>query len=308
MNGRRKTEAARHKHRTHMRLTLTLAAAALALTSIAPAQQTPQQTKPAARNYSGFDSNEYPGDDLLPALRKQFAFAGYWLNNPPGANHNPWAGKRDILLRNGFGFLVVFNGRLDKEILASAKSGKPAAALGHEDAAAAVAAARREGFPPRTILFLDQEEGGRMLPEQAAYLLAWTEAVAASPYRPGVYASGQPVPDEDQNGKHITITTIQDLRQQVAAKHLHEIAFWVAQDACPPAPGCVVHPDQPQKLDLSGTLDATAWQYAQSPRRKEITQVCAATYNRDGNCYAPGLTQYRLDLSVSASPDPSHGH
>src|ERR1019366_5864287 len=131
----------------------------------------------------------------------------------------------DILLRNGFGFLVVANGRLDKEILRAQKSGKPPAALAREDAAAAVAAAQREGFPPHTILFLEQEEGGRMLPEQADYLLAWTEAV--------------------------TGTTIQDIRQRVAAGHLHPIAFWVAQDACPPAPGCVIQFAPPPSPNFS---------------------------------------------------------
>jgi hypothetical protein len=292
-----------------MRL-LILALTALALTPTAPAQKGPPPTGAASapHNYIGFDANDYPGDALLSALRKQFTFTGYWLNNPPGADHNPWTGKRDVLLRNDFGFLVVFNGRLDKEILKSQKSGKPAAQLAREDAATAVAAAQREGFPPHTILFLDQEEGGRMLPEQADYLLAWTEAVARSAYLPGVYASGQPVPDGNgPNGKPVTITTIQDIRQHVTAQHLHEIAFWVAQDACPPAPGCVVRPEHPPAPDLSGTMSPIAWQYAQSPRRKSITQACGATYNADGNCYAPGLTKYQLDLSVSASPDPSHG-
>lgn len=263
--------------------------------------------QPGARTYAGFDANEYPGDALLPALRKQFAFAGYWLNNPPGADHNPWTGKRELLVRNGFGFLVVFNGRFDKEILAARRSGTSPAALGRSDAAGAVAAARREGFPPGTIIFLDQEEGGRMLDEQSAYLLAWTEAVAITNYRAGVYASGQPVPDgTDDRGRPVTITTIADLRQQVAARHLHPIVFWVIQDACPPAPGCVV-PARPPAPDLSGTIDGLAWQYAQSPRRKQITQACGATYNPDGNCYAPGVPGFNLDLSSSTSPDPSHG-
>jgi hypothetical protein len=296
-------------HRTHMRL-ISLTSAALALIAVAapvPAQPA-QPPQPSAPSYLGFDANDYPGDDLLPALRKQFAFTGYWLNNPPGADHNPWAGKRDILLRNGFGFVVVFNGRLDKEILKAQKAGKKPAALGEEDAALATAAAHREGFSPATILFLDQEEGGRLLPEQADYLLGWTEAIARTEYKPGVYASGQPVSDgTGPDGKPATITTIQDVRAHVAAGHLHQIAFWVAQDACPPAPGCVAIPTSPPAPDLSGTLNADAWQFAQSPRRKSITQACGATYNRDGNCYAPGLAQYRLDLSSSASTDPSHG-
>src|ERR1017187_1726903 len=140
-----------------MRL-LKLTLAALALAAMAHAQQTkPAKTlAPGVRNYVGFDANDYPGDALLPSLRKQFSFTGFWLTNPPGADHNPWVGKRAILLRNGFGFLVVANGRLDKEIVKAQKSGKPPAAFAREDPAVAVAAAQREGFPPGTILFLDQ--------------------------------------------------------------------------------------------------------------------------------------------------------
>jgi hypothetical protein len=292
-----------------MRLfSLTTAALIVAASGPVPAQQALQPRQPAPQSYLGFDANEYPGDNLLPALRKQFAFTGYWLNNPPGADHNPWAGKRDLLLHNGFGFLVVFNGCLDKEILKAQKAGRKPATFGAEDAASAAAAARREGFPPRTILFLDQEEGGRLLPEQANYLFGWTEAVARTEYKPGVYASGQPVPDgTGPDGKPATITTIQDIRAHVTVGHLHQVAFWVAQDACPPAPGCVANPAHPPPPDLSGTLNADAWQFAQSPRRKSITQACGVTYSHDGNCYAPGLTQYELDLSSSATPDPSQG-
>jgi Domain of unknown function (DUF1906) len=280
------------------------------LATMAGAQQTEPAKKPARTrtNYVGFDANNYPGDGLLPALRKQFSFTGFWLTNPPGTDHNSWIGKRDILVRNGFGFLVVANGRLDTEILISQRSGKLAATLGGEDALAAIVAARREGFPRGTILFLDQEDGGRMLPEQAAYLLAWTEAVAASEFRPGVYASGQPVPDgKSPDGRPQTITTIEDLRARIVTGHLHQIAFWVFQGSCPPAPGCVVKTAHPPAPDLSGTIDATAWQFAQSPRRRSITQACGATYNSDGNCYAPGVEGYQLDLNVSNSPDPSHG-
>jgi hypothetical protein len=282
---------------------------ALALAAVAGAQQSAPANSPAKapKTYLGFDANDYPGDNLLPALRKQFSFAGYYLTNPPLTDHNPWVGKRATLLRNGFGFLVVANGRLDTEILASQKTGKSAAVLGREDAAAAVAAARREGFPPRTILFLDQEDGGRMEPEQADYVLAWTEAVAGSDYRSGVYASGESVPDgKGPDGRPQTINTIQDLRARVVAGHLRPISFWVYQGACPPAPGCVVRPASPPAIDLSGTPNATAWQFAQSPRRNS-TRACRATYNADGNCYAPGAASFKVDLNVSNSPDPSHG-
>ncbi len=258
------------------------------------------QTPRAAHAYVGFDLNDYPGDPSLPTLRQHFSFAGYWLNNPPGEQKNSWQGKREALLRQGFGFLVLFNGRLDAEIVKAQKTGTAPATLGKDDAASAIMAAHREGFHGGAILFLDQEEGGRLLPEQASYLFAWTEAVARSSYRAGVYASGQPV-DE---GHGQSITTARDILSHVAAQHLHEIALWVAQDACPPSNGCSL---QPPALDASGTPDAAVWQYAQSPRRKSITAACAQTYAGDGNCHAPGLPGLSIDLNTSASPDPSHG-
>jgi Domain of unknown function (DUF1906) len=279
--------------------TLLLLAATAFAQSGSPAAPN-QATSATTQNPIGFDSNDYPGDPALPALRRHFAFAGYWLTNPPGERHNSWQGKRETLLRNGFGFLVLANGKTNAEIARAKRFGTTPAALGAKDAAVAVGAAQHEHFPAHTILFLDQEEGGRLNLNQSSYLLSWTEAVAHSGYLPGVYASGQPV--DDAPGK--TITTIQNIREQVAAQHLHEIAFWVYQDACPPANGCSM---QPPPLATSGTPDITAWQYAQSPRRKEITAACGKTYAADGNCYAPDLPTIRLDLSVANSSDPSHG-
>lgn len=263
---------------------------------VAPAQTT---------DFAGFDRNLYPGDERLAELHKRFAFVGYWLTNPPGEDENTWVGKRAAVRGAGFGFLVLSNGRLDREIK---NSDLEPAELGRRDAAAAIAAARREGFPDRTIVFLDQEEGGRLLPEQAAYFFGWTEAVAASPFRAGAYLSGQPAPDGNgPDGKPATITTAQDVRAQIAAQHLHPVTLWVAQDTCAPAgpsPGCTLPP--PQVKD-SGTPDADVWQYAQTPRRPELTQSCAATYAANNNCYAGAAKDLFLDLNVATSADPSHG-
>lgn len=276
-----------------------LLVACLVLLTLAPLVQAQQATS-VRKDYIGFDLNLYPGDDALPALRKDFSFAGYWLNTPPGEDANTWQGKREALLRAGFGFLVLFNGRLDVEIDKAQRTHTSPESLGKSDAVAAIAAAKREHFPARTILFLDQEEGGRLLDEQAAYLFAWTEAVARSGYLPGVYASGQPVSE----GHGHTITTAQDIREHIAHDHLHPIALFVYQDACPPSNGCTLHPPS---LDRSGTPGALVWQYAQSPRRKSITRACAKTYSRDGNCHAPSSPKLLVDMSVAASPDPSHG-
>jgi hypothetical protein len=279
----------------------------------AAASSTPQ--------YLGFDRNDYPGDAALATLRKHFRFTGYWITNPPGETQNTWVGKRSLLQAQGFGFLVLANGRLDAEILSRQRSRHiTPAALGSQDATAAIASATREHFPAGTILFLDQEEGGRLLPEQAAYLLSWTETVAASSYRPGAYLSGQPV---DEGHGH-TITTALDIQQRIAASQnqshpLHPIAYFVYQDACPPANGCTLHPPS---VAASGTPNTDIWQYAQSPRRPSVTRACAKTFAADGNCYLSNadhsadpaeraadkaLDGIHLDLSVAPSPDPSHG-
>lgn len=250
--------------------------------------------------YRGFDRNDYPGDTPMFGLHKTFAFTGFWITPPPGETTNTWAGKRAVLRKLGWGFLVLANGRLDKEILQAQKKGSSPAELGRKDAEEAIRSAHSEGFPAHTVLFLDQEEGGRLLDEQASYLLGWTEAVAASGFRPGLYASGQPVPE----GPGATITTIDDVRERVKKGKLHEIAMFDAQDACPPAPGCSLNP---VPLNNSKELDLTAWQYSQSPRRPEITQSCAATYAADNNCYAPGYPSLILDMDAASSSDPSQG-
>src|SRR3981081_1835246 len=66
--------------------------------------------------YLGFDLNTYPGDAAVPVLRKTFSFGGYWLNPPPGAKENTWLRKRQVMLSQGFGFLLLYNAPLSKEL------------------------------------------------------------------------------------------------------------------------------------------------------------------------------------------------
>jgi hypothetical protein len=93
-----------------------------------------------------------------------------------------------------------------------------------------VAAAAREGFAANVRIFLDQEEGGRLLPEQAAYLFAWVDAVRAGGARTGVYCSGIDVPEG-----HGTISTARDIveREAALAKNSSKdserrLALWIA--------------------------------------------------------------------------------
>jgi hypothetical protein len=252
----------------------------------------PQESE---KNYLGFDRNIYPGDDALPILRKAFAFSSYWLSPPPGEKSNTWTRKRELLRSRGFGFVVLYRGPGSREL----KTQTPAKARGTRDGEDAAASARAEGFSAQTIIFLDIEEGGRLPDTYHAYLAAWSEALSQAGFRPGAYCSGMPVKEEPG----VAITTAEDIRNHAATR---DISIWAFNDACPPSPGCTfpLDPPSPQK---SGIPYAAVWQFAQSPRRKEFTSRCAATYHRNGNCYAPGdsALSWLLDVNSATSPDPS---
>lgn len=246
----------------------------------------------SAQDHLGFDRNQYPGDENLATLRQAFSFTGYWLNNPPGENANTWFGKRQVLQSAGFGFAVLFNGRLYKALRHSATE------LGKSDGSAAASSAHREGFPARTIIFLDIEEGGRMLDEQKAYIYAWVDAVTAAGFRAGVYCSGIPAKD----GKDM-IVTAEDIRENAQKR---EITYWVTNDVCPPSPGCGFSALTPTQ---SGVGFTDIWQFSQSPRRRDFAARCH-NYNADGNCYPPRVnpaSRLHVDVNTATSPDPSHG-
>jgi hypothetical protein len=246
--------------------------------------------------YLGFDRNDYPSDSSLKLLSGKFSFTGFWLNNPPGASRNSWMGKRRVVQELGFGFLVIFNGRTFAQIKAAADATK----LGASDGAIAVSSARHEGFPAKTIIFLDQEEGGRLLPEQRAYLHAWADGVQSGGFRVGAYCSGIAF----KEGPGATVSTAEDIRQNAGGRQL---VYWVTKDSCPPSPGCVLS-SKPPNPAASGVSFADVWQFAQSPRRAEFASGCP-NYNNDGNCYPPGgeAEHLHVDLDAAMSVDPSQG-
>ncbi|MBV8475914.1 MAG: DUF1906 domain-containing protein [Acidobacteria bacterium] len=252
--------------------------------------------RPAA--YLGFDRNDYPGDENLQSLRRSFSYCGYWLNAPPGESQTSWAGKRDVLLRAGFGFTVLFNGRTAAQI----KNGGDADAQGKADAIVAVSDGRKEGFPLKTVIFLDQEEGGRLLPEQNRYLFAWIDRVATSGFRAGVYCSA--VPFKEASGS--VVVTAEDIRRHAGGR---QISFWVANDSCPPSPGCSLGKRVPAP-SASGVEFASIWQFAQSPKRATVAVGCGKSYAPDGNCYPPMADPKQhmfVDLDSATCRDPSQG-
>ena len=248
-------------------------------------------------SYFGFDLNLYPGDAALATLRQNFSFVGYWLSPPPRTKQNTWTGKREILKSHGFGFAILYAGPLEKELKSEADGRRKATSAARD----AAAMAKREQFTPHTIIFLDIEEGGRLSASYHAYVQSWIDELASTGFRAGVYCSGIPV----SAGKGVTILTADDIRDHVAAR---ELTYWVFNDACPPAPGCAVAKKAPD-VSRGGVAYAAIWQFARSPRAKEITAACAATYARDANCYAPGDSHHAwfLDLDAATSADPSGG-
>ncbi len=163
-----------------------------------------------------------------------------------------------------FGFLILFNGRLSKELQPPAD----ARDLGVRDAEAAVAAAQREGFSAGAskVIYLDIEEGGRMYPSQINYIQGWSERLASSGFAAGVYCSGIKV----KEGRGQTITTADDIHERAPV-----VAYFIYNDACPPSPGCAYlkNPPPPSQSGFSG---ARVWQFAQSPRRRNFTGPCSA--------------------------------
>jgi len=263
-----------------------------------PHRRTPANVRvmTARKTYLGFDRNNYPGDAALPALRKTFSFCGYWLNTPPSAISDTWLGERRQLLHSGFGFLVLFNGRKYADI-----QDRDPQALGRTDGEAATAAAHREGFPRGAIIFLDQEEGGRLLAAQRIYVLAWMDALTVGGYRPGIYCSGMPAIEESSGG---SITTANNLRENSGGR---KISFWVYNTAAPPSPGCVFPPTAPQPA-AGGVPFAAVWQFAQSPAPAGLAGTRG--YAPDGTCYAPGVpraARIHIDVESANSPDPSRG-
>lgn len=259
----------------------------------------PQHEQPrasAAGPYLGFDRNIFPDASALPMLRKTFAFAGYWLSPPPGETTNTWTGQRDALRSLGFGFLLLYRGPLEREL----KDATQAERRGGADAQNAALSARREGFPARAIIFVDIEEGGRLSENYHVYLLAWAAQLRQTGYRAGAYSSGIPVKEEPG----VAINTADDIRAHLGAQ---DFTYFICNDSCPPAPGCVF-PSNPPKPTGGSIAFAAVWQFVRSPRT-EFAAHCPPGYHSDGNCYAPGDAAYTwfLDVSTADSPDPSHG-
>jgi hypothetical protein len=196
----------------------------------------------------------------------------------------------------GFGFVLLFAGPSSGQLRDQPYTRKRVA----DDTQAAAAAARREGFPSGSVIFLDIEEGGRLPSTYAIYLKAWASELEQLGFRAGVYCSAIPI-DE---GEGLRLITSDFIREQIKPT---ELVYWVYNDACPPSPGCLA-PRQAPAPSKSGVSYAQVWQFVRSPRNRQTTRHCRG-YAKDGNCYAPldNAHRFHLDVNSATSADPSGG-
>ena len=141
-----------------------------------------------------------------------------------------------------------------------------------------------------------------MLPEQKAYIYAWVDGIAAAGFRAGIYCSG--IAAKEDSG--VSVITAEDIRQNAAGR---KIAYWVANDACPPSPGCAfpnLRPAPPRAASTSrksGNLLNLRSGGTSRPDARPTTTATEVAIRRES------IPRRRLhvDVNTAASADPSQG-
>jgi hypothetical protein len=186
----------------------------------------------------GFDTHTYPGDKTMQAWKAApgapYRWVGYYLPAPCHKDKS-WSGNRQKLVDMGWGLAVVYVGqqmwgrkprKLSAQKLAQMqKSGKNcnadllSADQGRVEADDAIAATEKEGFPERSIVFLDIERMEKMPQEMRDYYRAWSKRLLEhGRYRPGVYVHA-----------HNAETVYNDIKAEFAAAGIdEEPRIWVA--------------------------------------------------------------------------------
>ena len=201
-------------------------------------QQAPLADAQQEGKNMGFDTHTYPGDKTMQAWKAApgapYRWVGYYLPAPCHKDKS-WTGKRQKLVDMGWGLAVVYVGQQTwgrkprpvsaKRLAQMQKSGTTcnadliSADRGRLDADDAIAATEKEGFPERSIVFLDIERMEKMPPEMRDYYRAWSKRLLEhGRYRPGVYVH-----------KHNAETVYNDIKAEFAAAGVDEQPrIWVA--------------------------------------------------------------------------------
>jgi len=216
----------------------TVAAKVAQVAAAVTGQNAPMADAQQAGKNMGFDTHTYPGDKTMAAWKAApgapYRWVGYYLPSPCHRDKS-WSGKRQKLVELGWGLAVVYVGqqtwgRKPKPLspartAALVNSSKPCnadlvtAERGRADADDAIAATEREGFPARSIVFLDIERMEKMPEAMRDYYRAWTKRLLEDGrYRPGVYVHA-----------HNAQTVYDDYKAEFAAAGVtEEPRIWVA--------------------------------------------------------------------------------
>jgi hypothetical protein len=218
-----------------------IASAAATVAQVAAAvtgQEAPLADAQQEGKNMGFDTHTYPGDRTMAAWKAApgapYRWVGYYLPSPCHKDRS-WTGKRQTLVDMGWGLAVVYVGqqtwgrtprkltpaRLAK--LAKSKSTCNAdlvtADRGRADGADAILVATSEGFPQRSIVFLDIERMEKMPEAMRDYYRTWSKQLLTDGrYRPGVYVHA-----------HNAQVVYDDVKAEFAAAGIdEEPRIWIA--------------------------------------------------------------------------------
>jgi len=169
-------------------------------------QTSPMADAQTAGKHLGFDTHTYPGDKTMQAWKSApgapYRWVGYYLPAPCHRDVS-WVGKRQKLVNMGWGLAVVYVGQqtwgrtprpTPQRLAQLAKARKSCDAdlisgeRGRVDADDAIAATLTEGFPERSIVFLDIERMEKLPQAMRDYYRAWSRRLLQDGrFRPGVY-------------------------------------------------------------------------------------------------------------------------
>lgn len=169
-------------------------------------QQAPMADEQLGGKHLGFDTHTYPGDKTMRAWKNAkgapYRWVGYYLVSPCHKDAS-WSGKRQTLTDMSWGLAAVYVGqqtwgrtpRPTRARLASLARQKATcnadlltAGRGTADGSDAIAKTLQEGFPPRSVVFLDIERMEKMPQAMRDYYRAWSRRLLQDGrYLPGVY-------------------------------------------------------------------------------------------------------------------------
>jgi hypothetical protein len=185
----------------------TVAATVAQVAATVTGQKSPMADGELGGTHLGFDTHTYPGDKTMQAWKSApgapYKWVGYYLPSPCHKDAS-WSGKRQTLTDMGWGLAAVYVGqqtwgRTPKPMTATKQAALAkknttcdsdfvSASQGTINGLEAAAVAAREGFAPRSTVFLDIERMERMPPAMREYYSAWARALLKDArYRPGVY-------------------------------------------------------------------------------------------------------------------------